>query len=271
MKGVEFYKFVVTGNEFIVIGEEEERDWSSLSKAICHRKLGVGADGLLIISPSSVAHIKMRIFNPDGSEAEISGNGLICCAKYEIERRLAPPQILKVETKAGIKEVIPIIEKGKVIQAKVKIGTPRFLFDIKPLFELPLEIEGNKLSLNLVSVGNPHCVCFIKEPVDNFPLGFLGPKIENHPLFPQRTNFEIANILGRGEVRARVWERGVGETLSCGSGACAIVAVAYIQGYVDKEVDVLFPGGKLKVIWGEDDNLYLQGSITEVFKGKWEL
>lgn len=271
MRGLKFSKLVATGNDFIIIKGEEERNWSSLSKAICHRKFGVGADGLLVILPSSIALFKIRIFNPDGSEAEVSGNGLMCCAKYAIERGLAPPQTLKIETKAGIKEVLPIIEEGKVLQAQVKMGPPRFLFDIKPVFEYPLVLEGNNLSLNFVSMGNPHCVCFIKEAVEDFPLSYIGPKIESYPLFPQRTNFEVANILGRREVRARVWERGVGETLSCGSGACAIVAVAYIQGYVDKEVDVLFPGGKLKVIWGADGYLYLQGNIVEVFSGEWEL
>jgi diaminopimelate epimerase len=162
-----------------------------------------------------------------------------------------------------------MLEKGKVIQVNVNMGRPKFLFDIKPLFGYPLEIEGGRLLLNLISMGNPHCVCFLEQPVDDFPLTYLGPKVENHPLFPKRTNFEIANILGRREIRARVWERGAGETLSCGSGACAIGAVAYLQGYVDNDVDISFPGGTLKVSWGKGGDIYLTGPVTEVFNGEW--
>jgi len=284
---VNFSKLQATGNDFILLDARNmERDWSKLARDMCHRQFGIGADGLLLVISSDTANLKMRLFNSDGSEAEVSGNGLRCFAKYVIDRKIVPGPSLTVETLAGIRTIQVSISQGKVNRAKVNMGMPRFKaedipvlvgnlekargeVDIIPILDYPLDIAGSRLNLSFVSMGNPHAISFLSQPVGNFPLSEIGPQIENHPIFPERMNFEIARIVSRNKIEARVWERGAGETLSCGSGACAIAVVARVKEYTSGAVDIILPGGNLTTSWDGVGEVYLNGPVEEVFTGEW--
>jgi diaminopimelate epimerase len=229
----------------------------------------------------------MRLFNSDGSEAEVSGNGLRCFAKYAVEKGLTGKRSsqagrrtrsLSIETLSGVRRVKAHISGDKVTRADVNMGLPRFQpeqipvkvkADIIPILDYPLVIDGKKLTLSLLSMGNPHAVSFLSEPVADFPLAETGPKVERHTAFPQRTNFEVARVLSRGRVEARVWERGVGETLACGSGASAIAVAAQLLDYVDQQVDIIVAGGTLTVSWDRVGDVLLAGPVEEVFRGEW--
>jgi diaminopimelate epimerase len=229
----------------------------------------------------------MRLFNSDGSEAEVSGNGLRCFAKYTIEEGLTgkmPSRVeqinrsLTIETLSGARQVKAHMSRNRVNRAEVNMGLPRFQpeqipvkvkVDIIPILNYLLVIDGKKLTLALLSIGNPHAVSFLSQPVADFPLSEIGAKVEKHPMFPQRTNFEVARVLGRGRIEARVWERGVGETLACGSGASALAVAARLLDYVDRQVDIILAGGTLTVSWDMAGEVLLSGSVEEVFRGEW--
>jgi len=284
---MKFTKLQATGNDFILIyARNIDLDWPKLARDMCHRHCGIGADGLLLVIPSNAADLKMRMFNPDGSEAEICGNGLRCFAKYVVDRGIAARQNLTVETVVGTRTIQASISQGKVSHAKVNMGTPRFRaedipvliekqqkgrgeVDITSILDYPLTIDKRKFTLSFVSMGNPHAVNFLSNPVADFPLSEIGPQVENHPIFPERVNFEIARVLNRSKIEARVWERGAGETLSCGSGACAIAVIARLKGYTDNEVDIMLPGGNLTIAWDGVGEIYLSGPVEEVFTGEW--
>ena len=282
-----FTKLQGTGNDFIFIDARNmEHDWPKLARMMCHRYFGVGADGLILVINSNTASLRMRLFNSDGSEAEVSGNGLRCFAKYVIDRQIVPGPNLTVETMSGIRTVETTMSGGKVTHAKVNMGTPRFkaeeipvlidrsqksreAVDIMPFLDYPLTVGRRHLELSFVSMGNPHAVDFLSEPVVDFPLLVIGPKIENHRIFPERVNFEVARVLSRNRIEARVWERGAGETLSCGSGACALAVIARIKGYTDDEVSIMLSGGDLIVYWNGVGEVYLSGPVKQVFNGEW--
>ena len=284
---MKFTKLQATGNDFILIyARNMDMDWPKLARDMCHRHCGIGADGLLLVIPSNAADLKMRMFNPDGSEAEICGNGLRCFAKYVVDRGIAARQNLIVETMVGTRTIQASISQGKVSHAKVNMGTPRFRaedipvliekqqkgrgeVDITSILDYPLTIDKRKFTLSFVSMGNPHAVNFLSNPVADFPLSEIGPQVENHPIFPERVNFEIARVLNRSKIEARVWERGAGETLSCGSGACAIAVIARLKGYTDNEVDIMLPGGDLTITWDGIGEGYLSGRVEEVSTGEW--
>ncbi|MCX6009109.1 MAG: diaminopimelate epimerase [Chloroflexi bacterium] len=282
-----FTKLQATGNDFILIDARNmERDWPKLARDMCHRHCGIGTDGLLLVMPSNAANLRMQMFNPDGSEAEVCGNGLRCFAKYVIDRQIVPGPNLTVDTMAGIRTIEASRSQGKVNRATVNMGTPHFRaedipviidspkkgrgeVDIIPILDYPLTIAGRDLPLSFVSMGNPHAVSFLSQPVADFPLAEIGPQVENHPIFPERVNFEIARVLNRNKIEARVWERGAGETLSCGSGACAIAVIAKLKGYTDDKVDIMLPGGNLTIKWDGAGEVYLSGPVEEVFTGEW--
>ena len=282
-----FTKLQATGNDFILIDARNmERDWQKLARDMCHRYFGAGADGIMLVITSHTASLKMRLFNSDGSEAEVSGNGLRCFAKYVIDRQIIPGPNLTVETMSGIRDIQASMSQGKVSHAKVNMGKPRFSaedipviiakpqkgrgeVDITSILDYSLKIAAKKLNVSFVSMGNPHAVSFLSQPVADFPLSEIGPQVENHSIFPERTNFEIANVLNRNKIEARVWERGAGETLSCGSGACAIATIAKLKGYTDNEVDIMLPGGNLTITMDGAGELYLSGPVEEVFTGEW--
>jgi len=285
---MKFSKLQATGNDFILVDARTmEAEWPKLARAMCDRHFGAGADGLILVQNSTSADLKMRLFNSDGSEAEVSGNGLRCFAKYTIEEGLTgkmPSRVeqsnrsLTIETLSGARQVKAHMSRNRVNRAEVNMGLPWFQpeqipvkvkVDIIPILNYPLVIDGKKLTLALLSIGNPHAVSFLSQPVADFPLSEIGAKVEKHPMFPQRTNFEVARVLSRGRIEARVWERGVGETLACGSGASALAVAARLLDYVDRQVDIILAGGTLTVSWDMVGEVLLSGLVEEVFRGEW--
>ncbi len=277
---MDFIKLQATGNDFVLIDARRmKRDWSALAKAMCPRNFGVGADGLLLILPSKVADFYMRMFNPDGSEAEACGNGLRCAARYAMESGLASGADIRIETPTGIKRLRTTGKKSIRVAMGKPILAPSAIPVIverkgaratAPVIDYPLAIGKMKLKVTCVSVGNPHAVCFLDQPVADFPLAEVGPKVEYHPMFPNRVNFEIVNVISRSKLRARVWERGAGETLSCGTGACAIAVASRLKGLTDSPVDIILSGGTLIIDWDGRGEVLLSGPAEVVFEGKWK-
>jgi len=280
-----FTKMQGAGNDFVLVETSDmKRDWSQVAMAICDRHFGIGADGLLLLLPSDVADFQMRVFNPDGTEADACGNGLRCLAKYVIDAKSANTGVqgISIETMTGIRRVRFHKAMGKVTGIQISMGNPKFraedvpvaieqggnTVDIK-LISYPATVDGNKLLLNCVSMGNPHAIYFWQQPVSDFPLSQLGPKVERLAIFPNRVNFEVANVISRQQIEARVWERAVGETLACGSGACAIAVAAQLHGYIDDKVDIKLPGGILQVEWDGVGEVLLSGPAEVVFSGEW--
>ena len=276
-----FVKMHGTGNDFVLLeAQGDEGDWPRLAQAMCDRHFGVGADGLILVLPSGRADVRMRMFNPDGSEAETCGNGLRCIVKYAVEGGLARPRggRIDVETLAGVLAAEAFGDGRTVERVRVSMGAPRFApADIPVLVEaeppivgLPLEVAGHALRLTCLSMGNPHAVHFLDGPVAAFLLEEVGPLVERDALFPQRVNFEVARVLASDRIEARVWERGAGATLACGSGAAATVVAARLQGLVGELVDIALPGGTLAIEWEGRGEVYLTGPAERVFAGEWE-
>jgi diaminopimelate epimerase len=277
---VKFVKMHGAGNDFLLVeARGEERDWEELSRAMCERHLGVGADGVMLVMPSKKADIRMRLFNADGSEAEVSGNGVRCLVKYAVERGLASAAggAVTVEAVHDLLEAQVTMSGGEVQAVRLSMGTPRFaagdvpvITDLKPpILEMPLPVEGQQLTVACVSMGNPHAVFLTERAVEEFPLETVGPEVEHHPLFPARVNFGVARVLDRGHMDARVWERGAGETLACGSGCCAAMVTSRLRGLVDDRVEISQPGGLLTVEWDGTGEVYLGGPAAFVFEGDW--
>ncbi|MEX1254432.1 MAG: diaminopimelate epimerase [Dehalococcoidia bacterium] len=269
-----FTKMHGTGNDFVVIdARDSERDWAKLTVAMCDRHFGIGADGLLTVLLSERADLRMRMFNPDGSEAEMCGNGIRCFVKYAVEREIAALSdgALSVETLAGVLKTEATLVGERVESVRVAMGRPRLVAAQAegPVKELPLDVDGTTYPVTCVSMGNPHAVHFIDTPVADFPLEAIGPKVEHHALFPDRANFEVARVLARHRIEARVWERGAGITLACGTGASAVAVAARLHGLVDEKVELLLPGGLLKLEWDGSGDVYLTGPAAEVFEGDW--
>ena len=283
---IKFTKLQSVGNDFVLVEvSDRQRDWSQIARAICQRRFGVGGDGLVLLLPSYIADFGMRILNSDGSEAEACGNGLRCLVKYVIDRGLANTEAkeITVETIAGVRKS-RLTKEDKVTKIQVGMGKPEFeaknipvaiepgkgdLVDIKLISSYPLVVEGRELSLNFVSMGNPHAIYFWNRPLPDFPLSRLGPAVEKHSLFPNRVNFEVAHVISRREIEVRVWERGVGETLGCGSGACTVAVCAQLLGYTGSRVDIKLPGGILEVEWDMVGEVLLSGPAETVFSGEW--
>jgi diaminopimelate epimerase len=278
---MEFTKLHGTGNDFVVVDARAlDRDWGALAREVCDRHFGVGADGLILATASVKADVRMRIFNGDGSEAETSGNGMRCLVKFAVERGLVEPRdgAFTVETGGGVMDVRVSLDDGRVAQVRLSMGRPRLdprevpvaIESPPPVLEYPLEVDGRKIAITPVSMGNPHAVHFQEAPVEEYPLHALGPKVEHHALFPNRTNFEVLRMLGEGRAEMRVWERGVGETLSCGSGASAAMVAARLRGLAGDSLDLRVPGGELQLEWDGDGEVMLTGPVVEVFRGTWE-
>ena len=277
-----FTKMEGAGNDYVYVdARNQDRDWPELSRKMSDRHFGVGSDGLILIANSDVADLKMVMFNADGSQGEMCGNGIRCFAKYAIEREIAKPagDGLTVETLAGVRTVFPVYDGGRIKAARGAMGVPilspaEIPVSLEeempaPVLGYPFEMDGYELPLNFVSMGNPHAVTFIDQPVDDFPLSSIGPRVEHHSLFPRRVNFEIVNLDGRGKLTARVWERGSGETLACGTGACAIAVAARLSGRCEDTVEVALPGGTLRIQWDGQGEVMMEGPATEVFAGEW--
>jgi len=276
--GIRFTKMQGIGNDYVYVNlfEEKVPDPVALSIAVSDRHFGVGADGLILIGPSKTADVSMRIFNADGSEAEMCGNGIRCVAKYAREHGLAKSDKVSVETNAGVKSVLVILEGGKVVRARVNMGVPRLLRREIPMtgpakercVDAPLEAAGERFTITAVSMGNPHCVIFT-EDVAAIPLLNWGPAIERHPAFPERTNVHFVQVNTRGDVTMRTWERGSGVTLACGTGASAVCVAGALTDRTDRSVRAHLPGGDLELEWAQDDDVFMTGPATESFTGVW--
>ena len=260
-----FCKMQGTGNDFVVVNcLENEFQYSLpvLAEYLCNRHFGVGADGVIFIYKSEVADFKMRIFNQDGTEAEMCGNGIRCFAKYVFEKNLTDKTEFEIETLAGKKTVKLELENKKVMAVTVNMGAPEFS-NLKYI----IEIEGQEFIVHPISMGNPHAVCFVKN-VDEFPVEKIGPILENYKYFPNKTNVEFVEIRDKNTIKIRVWERGVGETNSCGTGACASTMIAINEKYVSEEVTVELKGGKLEVCYDkESEKISLKGAAEIIFEG----
>jgi len=282
---MKFTKMHGAGNDYVYVDARNlTLDWPNLSRNISDRHFGVGSDGLILMLDSNVADLKMRMFNADGSEGEMCGNGIRCFAKYAIEGGSVPSstQSLKVETLAGVRTVVPVYQGNRVNAARVSMGRPGLNpQDVPvtlggplghgpgPVLNHPHRVDGLELPLSFVSMGNPHAITFVEQPVAGFDLHAIGPKVEHDPMFPRRVNFEVVNVSGESRLEARVWERGSGETMACGTGACAIAVAARLQGFIRERVDISLPGGMLSVDWDGEGEVYLEGPAEEVFTGEW--
>jgi diaminopimelate epimerase len=284
---MDFTKMQGAGNDFILVDARDmERDWSKLAIATCDRHLGIGADGLLLLLPSDKADFRMRIFDADGSEAEACGNGIRCLAKLALEKGFVSQDAeeLTIETLAAINRVKFELKGGRVVKFRASMGEPKFsageipvkltsgegeVVDINNMLSYKVKVNGIDLILNLVSMGNPHAVHFYQGPVADFPLSAIGPIVEKLAVFPSRVNFEVARVIDKKHLEARVWERGVGETLACGSGACAIAVASRQLGYTESLVDIKLPGGVLDAAWNGKGEVVLGGPAEVVFQGVW--
>jgi len=271
---MKFWKMHGLGNDYIVMDNRDEKigdaEAAELALKLCKRRFSVGADGVLFVSNSAVADVKMRIFNADGSEAEMCGNGIRCFAKYCYENNIARKSELVVETLAGNKRTWLSVENGLVQSVMVDVGVPVLERSTIPMLgqgtciNEELQVNGEAYKATCLSVGNPHCAIFV-DAVDDFPVQRVGPKIETHSLFPKRTNVEFAQVLSENEVKVRVWERGCGETLACGTGACATVVAGNLLKKLGGRVRVHLLGGDLEVEYAE--RLLLNGPAEKVFEG----
>lgn len=277
MEILDFIKIHGLGNDFVLVDGFQQKipgELGPLAKRVCHRRFGVGADGLVIMVPSDRADFRMRIFNADGSEPEMCGNAIRCVAKYAYRRGRAGKK-MTVETLAGIMSPELIQEGGRVVAVKVDMGRPGLTPESIPMtvtgekvVQVPLNVDGERYFVTGVSMGNPHCILFV-EDVKSAPVLTLGPKIETHHMFPAKTNVEFVQVVNKKEVNMRVWERGVGETLACGTGASATAVACVLNQKTDQEIVVHLSGGDLKLLW--DDHVFMTGPAEEVFEGKFYL
>jgi diaminopimelate epimerase len=284
---MEFTKMQGAGNDFVVIDAKNNRtNWNELAIKMCNRHYGIGADGLLLSLPSKKGDFKMRIFNADGSESAVCGNGLRCLVSHYLStQNHGNLSEVIVETSIDLRTAKIRRHKNKSFEIQVNMGEPQIglkqipvnkftdckTLDIISLMNTSVSVNNQKLLLSLVSVGNPHAVHFIDYRVNDFPLVDLGSKVEQHRLFPDETNFEAVRVIDKNHIEARVWERGVGETLACGSGACAIMVAGHLLGKLDKKAEMHLPGGVLRCEWNYeiDNNIYLSGPAETVFCGEW--
>ncbi|HEV3257472.1 MAG TPA: diaminopimelate epimerase [Gemmataceae bacterium] len=274
-----FTKMQGAGNDYIYVdcfANPMPHDPAGLSRAVSDRHFGVGADGLILICPSDKADARMRMFNADGSEAEMCGNGVRCVAKYLHDHGIVRKPALTVETGRGVLSLQLEVSGGSVRQVRVDMGEPileaariptRLPGD--PPTDVPLRVADYTLRVTCVSMGNPHCIAFVDQVTDALVLG-VGPRVETHADFPRRTNVEFVRVNRPDDVTVRVWERGSGETLACGTGACAVAVAGVLTGRTQRRITAHLPGGELQLYWSETDNhVYLTGPAVEVFSGDW--
>ena len=274
---IKFTKMQGLGNDYVYIDAINQKieNESSLAQIISNRHFGIGSDGLILICSSEIADFKMRMFNSDGSEAEMCGNGIRCVGKFVYDKGLTNKTTLKIETLAGVKEVKLNLKEGKVDTVRVDMGEPILETEKIPVVSsekmaknLKLEIEEREFNFTCVSMGNPHAITFI-ENVENFEVEKYGSKIEVNEKFPQKTNVEFIEIVNKNYIKMRVWERGSGETLACGTGACASVVAGIINNLIERKVTVELLGGILEIEWNKEDNhIYMTGPAVTVYEGE---
>ena len=283
---IKFTKMEGLGNDYVYVDctKQDIENASNLAKIISDRHFGVGSDGLILIKPSKKADFRMQMFNSDGTEAEMCGNGIRCVGKYVFDKGLTDKTTLKIETLAGIKILNLNVEDGKVKTVKVDMGEPILDYKLIPakdgkvykskdgikFYKVNINIEGDLKELTCISMGNPHGVDFANN-VEKLNVEKYGPIIEVDSHFPNKVNVEFIEIVDKNNIKMRVWERGAGETLACGTGACASVVASVLNGYTDRNVSVELLGGKLEIEWNKEDNhVYMTGAATEVFEGKFD-
>lgn len=279
---MKFTKMHGCGNDYVYVNGFEEKidDESKAAVIVSDRHFGIGGDGLIIIKPSASADFEMVMYNADGSRGAMCGNGVRCVAKYVYDNRLTDKQSISVESMGAVKYIDVDVENGKVVSARVDMGSP--ILEAKKIPVLTsdekainekITVDGKDYTVTCVSMGNPHAVVFTDTPVGEFPLEKIGPLFENHSVFPDRVNTEFVNVIDRKNLDMRVWERGSGETLACGTGTCATVVAAILNGYVDNDVTVHLIGGDLKISWSgnEADSVFMTGPAETVFSGEIEL
>lgn len=271
-----FTKMHGLGNDYVCINCFRERveDPSGFARTLCDRHYGIGADGLILICPSKVSDFKMEIYNSDGSVAGMCGNGIRCLGKYVYDYRLTGKETLSIETKSGIRNMHLHIQDGKACGAMVDMGVPRLNAHSIPILSEkdlvindPIEVQKKNYRMTGISMGNPHAVIFSEE-INGISLEETGRELEFHPRFPERANIEFCHVTARDRMEIRVWERGVGETLACGTGACAAVVASVLNDLTDEEVIVKLLGGELSVRWDRNVNhVFLEGPAVKVFDG----
>lgn len=278
---MKFTKMHGTGNDYIYINgfEEKLENPSEAAVKLSDRRFGIGSDGLILILPSDVADCRMEMFNADGSIGKMCGNGIRCVAKYVYDRGLVKKDVLRVETRSGVKTLQLRVEDGKVASVRVNMGQPELDPEKIPvLFSKDRMVDeevytpsGNVWRVTCVSMGNPHAVIFVDD-VEGLDLPAIGPEMEKHAMFPERANIEFVQVTGPHEVQMRVWERGSGETLACGTGACACAVASVLTGKTDRDVTVHLRGGDLHIFWDPDtDDVYMEGPAAFVFDGTVEI
>jgi diaminopimelate epimerase len=276
---ITFTKLHGLGNDYLFIDAAKYKidDPAELSRLMSHRHLGVGSDGIILVLPGENAEFKMRIFNADGSEAETCGNGIRCFAKYVFERKMIEKKEFTIETLAGPNRVKLTVNDGKVEAVRSNMGKPKFDRAEIPMLgapgrvlEEPLELgDGTSVKITCANIGNPHAVVFVDDATA-IPLAEIGPKVENHPKFPQRTNVEFVTVRDRQNIVMRIWERGSGITMASGSGSCGSALASMITDRVEHKVNVHLVYGVLRIEWAEDGFVYQEGPATETFTGTWE-
>ena len=273
-----FTKMHGAGNDYIYVDcfrQPMPADIAETARRVSDRHFGIGGDGLVLICPAEGTDAEMRMFNADGSESEMCGNAVRCVAKYAYEHDIARKETLKIKTGAGVLTLELEVDAGRVDRVTVDMGEPILTPQEIPttwtgdrVVDAPLEVAGQTFAVTCVSMGNPHCVTYVDEPTDELVLG-VGPQIENDPHFPNRVNAEFVKVLSPNEIRMRVWERGSGETLACGTGASAVCVAGVLTGRTEREITAHLPGGDLLLNWAEDNHLYMTGPAVEVFSGQW--
>lgn len=275
---MKFTKMHGIGNDYVYVNclQETVADPNETAKKVSDRHFGIGSDGLILIKPSDKADFEMDMYNADGSQGAMCGNGIRCVAKYVYDYGLTDKTTISIDTKSGTKYVDLTVEGGKVKLVKVNMGTPvikasdiPILADVEEVIDVPIEVEGQIYRMTGVSMGNPHAVVYIKD-VQGLDIEKTGPLFEHHSCFPDRVNTEFCRVIDESTVEMRVWERGSGETLACGTGACAVAVASILNGYTKEEVTVKLLGGDLKIFWDRDANqVYMTGPATTVFDGEW--
>jgi diaminopimelate epimerase len=276
---MDFVKMHGLGNDFVLLdclagdSSRTDADWADLARQMCDRHFGVGADGILLVLPSETADVRMRIFNADGSEAEMCGNGVRCLARYARDRGQTTDR-LRVETLAGVLE---LTFPGGASDVRVDMGPPRLAPREIPVrasgdraLDITVPVDGRSLQVAAVSMGNPHAVTFMAaDELDALALHEVGPLVERHELFPERTNFHAVAVRTPHSATVRVWERGAGPTLACGTGACAVAVAGVLTGRLESPVDVTLPGGTLRIEWQQGGSVFMTGPTAYVFRGTW--
>lgn len=275
---MDFVKMHGLGNDYVFVDclEQKITDPAAVAREISRRRFSVGSDGLILILPSRIADFQMKIYNADGSEGQMCGNGIRCLGKYVYEHQRTTKKTLTIETRAGIRRLALQVRAEQVVSVRVDMGIPDFRPAALPMqtakrhiIQEAVELEGREFALTCLSMGNPHCVVFQKE-IDTLDVARYGSLLEHYVWFPERVNVEFVQVLTESHLKMRVWERGSQETTACGTGACAAVCAAAVNGYAARRCQVTLPGGDLVVYWSETDNhVYLSGPAEEVYTGTW--